>query len=412
VSKTLFQIARMVVAAAIVLHPLTNAALAEPAAGGELTVTFDRKKPILGVDTGVEILVRAKEAVDALQIAASVGTVEQVERLDERRFKGRLIPPSEDHPQVAIVTARATVKDRSLVGWRALPLWGRWQVEVKRWPGARTTVRVGDQSFGPVKADKEGKATVPLVLAPGIRHARVGRKRIELDPPPPPVKRLFGWVTPERVGGAAVSTVQLHLFAVQPDGSRYTERRTPTVRFTKGSYGSARRLGAGAWQLPLTVPAGETEELLVSASLPEGEEDELELKVNRVKKAVVANPAPPPATRPAQKEIVERKGLRPHYFWVGLGVSGALLTAGFVTRVMALEVSDEYNNPYTNYQRQLELQPRGQDLTTVSTVLLAVGGAAALGTAVLYWLTDFPEETRITPTAGPRSAGVVLSTTF
>jgi len=228
---------------------------------------------------------------------------------------------------------------------------------------------------------------------------------------------LFGWTFPAQVDGAGVSDSWLYLFAAAPNGGQH-RGPAPDVRFTPGTFGDLERLGPGAWRVKLGVPAGPTEDLLVSARVP-GTSARLDASVRRVLGAAPLDPTVPVYVhhepdleddpRPA------RAGLRPLYFWLGVGAAGALLAAGLATRIVALDLSVEYNDPATTYERKVELQPRGEALTLSSSVLLGAGGAALLGTALLYYYTDFGgggDPAPIRAAALPGGAAVVFSAAF
>jgi tetratricopeptide (TPR) repeat protein len=98
---------------------------------------------------------------------------------------------------------------------------------------------------------------------------------------------------------------------------------------------------------------------------------------------VVRPPLPPPPPAPI------RRGLRPGWFWSGVALSAALLGTGVATGVLALQKSAEYKEPDTPIARREELRDAGQALSTTASVTVAAGAATAVGTIVLFILTDF-----------------------
>lgn len=99
----------------------------------------------------------------------------------------------------------------------------------------------------------------------------------------------------------------------------------------------------------------------------------------------VVRPEPPPPPPPA----TVRRGLRPAWFWTGVALSAALLGTGVATGALALQKSSEYKERDTPIARREELRDAGQALSTAATVTVAAGAATAVGTIVLFILTDF-----------------------
>jgi hypothetical protein len=371
---------------------------ARPAAsGGELRIAFERSRLMLGQDTSLRIKVTTPVEVTSLELSASVGEVTEVERTGGRSWTARYMPPALYYPQVALVSAIARTDRRVLVGWAALRMWGKGDAVVRTRPRAKVTIQIGKDTFGPARANRKGVAVVQVVVPPGVRHGWDGVKQVDLNLPG--INRLHGWLDGDKVEGETGGRRTLYLVAVEPDGTAY-RRSPPSIELDGGSVGRPRRLGAGAWSVELVVPRGEGAMMTATAALP-GD------AASRVSLAISRTPPPVAASQPVIKET-PRRGLRPVYFWSSLGVSAALLTAGVVTRVVALDMADEYNNAGTSIERRAEIRPTGQGLTTFSSVALGVGAALAVGTGVLYWLTDFGEAPAVSGMVGPDGTATLL----
>lgn len=131
-------------------------------------------------------------------------------------------------------------------------------------------------------------------------------------------------------------------------------------------------------------------------------------------------PEPPAPSQPAltpqpqpQEKPSGRLRLRPLYFWSGVGLTSAMLLTGTITGALALGKSSEFKDPATPADRLRDLKDSGESLRTASTTTFAIGAVAAIGTAALYFFTDFDSSESDTAalTAIPLSTGglVVLT---
>lgn len=141
-------------------------------------------------------------------------------------------------------------------------------------------------------------------------------------------------------------------------------------------------------------------------------------------KALAAPPEPTPPPEPVapvdeqppepEPEPVKGKGLSPIFFWTGVGVTGAMLLIGTITGAMALSKSSEFKDPATPNADLQDLKDSGNSLKTASTVTFAIGAAAAVGTTVLFFFTDWgSKETQVSGGPIPGGGGMVtLGGTF
>jgi hypothetical protein len=272
--------------------------LAWPAQGAiarPLQVSVSPDHLTLGEDAKARVEVVGPEGLEALALSVSVGRLEAVEKVAPGRFRCEYHPPHRRIPQVAIVSAVGASSGELAIGWASLPLWGQGDAVIRTRPGAEVAVTIGASRFGPVRADATGKATIPVVVPPGVRYARQDRQMIDLGVPPSP--RLHLWLEREAALGDRAQAVRLFAFAATPEGAPETAAARLTVgRGTlvplpspcPGVTAALWRLGPGA--------AGE---VLASAVL-EGDE------VSRVQRGLRVAPGPPArlAIRPARSALV------------------------------------------------------------------------------------------------------------
>ncbi len=145
----------MTLAALVLLAP------AGAAAQRVLDVRATPARVVLGETRQVRITVRG---AGALRAVANVGTVSGVSG-----GSATYTPPDGRQPRVAVIL----VYGDGVAGAVAIPLVGKTDLPVTTEPNALVTLEAGGRSFGPVRADDRGRATIPIELPPGIRTGTV-----------------------------------------------------------------------------------------------------------------------------------------------------------------------------------------------------------------------------------------------
>ena len=114
----------------------------------------------LGQDARAKLRVEAPEAP---VLSASVGRIENLRAADHGSWTADYVPPDDELPQVAILTAAA----RGEVAWTAIPLWGQGDAVVKTRPRGSISVEIADRTFGPA-----------WLTHPGMRWFRAEVRRV------------------------------------------------------------------------------------------------------------------------------------------------------------------------------------------------------------------------------------------
>ena len=86
------------------------------------------------------------------------------------RWTATYNPPPGNFPRVVLVLASAGSGEEQLFGSILIPIRGRAELPIRTDPGARVTVFVGDDSFGPVMARRDGIARVEVEVPPGVNE--------------------------------------------------------------------------------------------------------------------------------------------------------------------------------------------------------------------------------------------------
>jgi hypothetical protein len=238
------------------MHPSPVASccalLAASVASASIEVTATPPRVVLGVQAQVSIHVKGIAQGAGLHAAASRGSLQPAASDGADRVY-TWVPPQSHVPDVALL---AFWTDGSPPETAVLPLTllGRTDVEADTDPDATVTVDVGGTHFGPVKANKKGRVSVPVEVPPSAKVATVlanagpqqTTKQVNLDVPAynplavtftadPLVAHASNWLiveeaevlAPESLGiqfSGATSALRVSrpgwaLYEVVPDGS-------------------------------------------------------------------------------------------------------------------------------------------------------------------------------------------------
>ncbi len=165
------------------LTALTLIAATTPIHASAFAWTVDPAKVVLGDTDTVNVVLTAKAKngqplEDALpRVTTSVGTVSAPEWTAAGTWHLTLsLPKDETLPRVAILVATMDSRASLAVGVLAVPLWGKGKSVVRTKPNSTVTLKVGADSFGPVTADADGRAVVPIVVPPGAAKGKAMSK--------------------------------------------------------------------------------------------------------------------------------------------------------------------------------------------------------------------------------------------
>jgi hypothetical protein len=206
----------------------------------------DVEQIILGDTQSVTIDVQASHQGAALDdklptLTTSVGTLSGLERTGPGRYRVRFQPPPSRYPQVAMISATTQVGQTSFIGLSVLPLWGTAVAGVKTKPRSDVEVvvktSIGPLRFGPIRADKDGRANVPLLLPPGVLSAAT-RSRDDA-----------GNVSERAIDLGIPAFNQLSLLAIDKTVAADGNGRASMVVFATNAQGTAEVTNPLQWQV-------------------------------------------------------------------------------------------------------------------------------------------------------------------
>lgn len=244
---------------------LILALAASPAAAQPVnpSISASPARPVLGADTRVMLTVEAPEGATDVRVFATRGQVEELTTLGPGKLQAVYVPPVERFPQLAVLVVQATTPAGLVQGWRVLPLLGQGIANVKTRPHAPVTLTVGATHFGPVVADAQGRARIPIIVPPG-GEARHGEKRVELNLPA--VGTAFAVVDRRSAPCDVATEAWVYYFAVEADGTARKATRLG-LKVDRGEAEPATLLAPGVFAARWRVPPGQPGQGHLSATL-------------------------------------------------------------------------------------------------------------------------------------------------
>ena len=197
-----------------------------------------------------------------LAISASSGTIENVTNLGGGQFAALYTAPGVNYPHVAQITIADKRDPSRSFGVLGIPLSGKVEFPVTVQPNNRVVIKIGDQQFGPIQADAQGRARVPILVPPGAAVAEKisisadGKSASEpLDLKVPEGKRITLVPTAAALPSDARLGVPVHAYVVAPDGKPDVAAQV-VFSTTAGVVSAAKHVGNGVYAASFQPPNG------------------------------------------------------------------------------------------------------------------------------------------------------------
>ncbi len=194
-------------------------------------------------------------------VLTNSGTIENVTHMGGGKFAASYKPPAKLFPHMALITVADKHNPNRTFGHLSIPLVGKANFPVVGQPGGHVMVRIDDREFGPVSADSNGRAQVPLEVRPGFVNAAVisilnGQKTEEkLDMQVPAANRVTLFPISAAIASDPGVSMPIRAFVTTPNGSPDTNAR---LKFstTAGDISEATHEGEGVYRAVFTPPFG------------------------------------------------------------------------------------------------------------------------------------------------------------
>jgi len=236
-----------------VIASIAPAAAEAPPAAPTLKLKVQPKHLVLGRDKKATVRVTVPADGEAPVVETSLGNIENLRKLGPRLYAVDLLPPKPTYPQVAIISATSTSPAGVARAWKALPLWGSGDAVVKTEPNTPVTVTIGKRRFGPVRANAEGMALVPIVVPPGVQVGIAEGREIDLGVPA--TKLLIVSLDRQRVRADLEQHVAARIFVVDEAGEPRTDVSVD-LSASRGEVAAATSVSGGEFITSWTLPPG------------------------------------------------------------------------------------------------------------------------------------------------------------
>lgn len=233
-----------------------------------------------------------------VRAAVTVGTLENVTNLGGGQFSALYTAPSTPYPQVLLITAVDKRDPGRTFGSAAVPLQGKADFPVQVGANSRVILKIAGREFGPIQADAQGRARVPIIVPPGAGTATKteiaadGKVTEEpLDLKIPESRRLAMFPTATAVPADGRLGIPVRVLVVTPDG-KPDENAVLAMTATAGSLSQPKHEGAGVYVATFTPPTSNANtQVTLTVTLPSGstvQSDSTTLNLVPVRPAKVA----------------------------------------------------------------------------------------------------------------------------
>lgn len=239
-----------------------------PPRSHQLTMGTNPQQLVVGQDLTASIAINLAggdrqnlTGVD-LAVRPSAGTVDNLIGLGGGQFSALYTPQSVKYPHIALLTVVDRRDPAHTYGGMAVAMVGKADYPVTVAPNARVILKVGGREFGPIAADAQGRAMVPIVVPPGT----TGASRVQIAPDGTVTEDAFDLRIPEtrRIALFPAATsipsdgrlqVPVRAFVVTPDGRPDTSAQV-VFSTTAGAVTLAKHEGGGVYSALFTPPFG------------------------------------------------------------------------------------------------------------------------------------------------------------
>ena len=264
-----------------------------PAQAGENEISVNPPNLILTRDESatITVILDVPEANNAeLLMRTSVGTLDNITNLGDGQYSARYVPPKKiQYPHNALLTYVDARDPQNTYGSATIAQSGRTNFPVNTMPNSSVMLEINGKSFGPVKANSNGKTKIPIVVPPGVPQARlisaIGKSKNEsmVDLKIPTAQRILFFPTLETVPAHDDIAIPIQFFVAKSNGEPDTAARY-RLKASDGELSDAKHVGNGVYQTLYTPPiSNASKEVTLSVNLlnesPKRQTDTIAIKL-------------------------------------------------------------------------------------------------------------------------------------
>jgi hypothetical protein len=269
-------------------HTVSETALIplRPAPGVGMSVATNPEVVVLSKTPQATLSFGLPTDTGSLRVAAGTGEVANITNMGGGRYSARFAVPKVNYPHLAILTA-VDPNNPAAHGWAVIPLFGSVDYPVTSTPNANVILKIGGREFGPIQANAQGKAGIPVEVPPGVSSATLisvvdGRAVEEaIDLRVPETKRLQLFPLPKSLPATARVRIPVRVVVLTPTGQPDT-RAVVDIVASAGTMSAVTHEGNGVFMATYAAPESNTQlPVEVSAKIRGSsiQEDKLELSL-------------------------------------------------------------------------------------------------------------------------------------
>lgn len=252
-----------------------------------LTLSTDKDELVKKRDRGADIHILAQAPDDGpldglnLRVEATVGEVKNLQGHGGGEYTARyVLPDGKPKPGLTILSVVDLDHPHDAVDFHVIPLVGNvvYEVDTGR-AGVPVNLKVGDRRFGPVDADENGVAGVPILVPPGIETAVAsmdlgdGTMDQPIDLRVPPYCQLAVAHTAEHFPGDGISSYPIFIHVVSRAGTPVSNAPVQ-VTASAGVISAPKHKRGGVYVAQYTPPPVQAvTPVTVTVSVPGAEEN-------------------------------------------------------------------------------------------------------------------------------------------
>ena len=268
-----------------------------PARGGAFPIEVDPAALVLGSDGEAAIEIRVAPDSGPLKLFAALGSITEPELAEPGVYRATYTPPDQFMPQLDFVAAAALVGGRLVWAYAAIPLVGQGEAKIKTRKYANAVIYIRDKLYGPVKANRKGKAKIQVQVPPGTFHGFDGEGQ-EVDLHVPLTQRTAIFAATGEVDMNDPRPVLLAGVAVGADGGPCEDCEDLEIWASSGRVEDVELRDDGTFTASFVAAEGSSGTVDISAGPKGDSHPATTIAIEVIPKKEEAPPPPPPPPPP------------------------------------------------------------------------------------------------------------------
>lgn len=326
----------VVILFAVILIPgiaaATDYGLPSAARGGEIKVLSRPSRMLLGGRAEGEVGAFIPRDATGVQMFVAHGSLRDIDTSKKGKVVAVYEPPEAFLPRIDVIAVRVMTPDGPLWGYTAIQLVGQGEAVIKTRPSVEATIKIGEENYGPVKADKQGRATIQVKVPPGTGVGIDGEDR-EVNLNVPPVELCAVFAADDEIEADPARSMDIFAVVFSPQGGPRADTEL-VLEVDNGELSGRHPIGDGA-VVASYVPTSDSPGIAVVSANIEGSE-----APDSTFEIVILPVTGPVAAQPEVEEVTGEPGTPGEEVGADVPWLSASLGAGFAWNLGAMKTFD------------------------------------------------------------------------